>query len=487
MADDVVFKVVGEARDAIKDLNQVVRAQNKMIAGMKKSNDESKKLAKSGKDVGRGFGEAKKAMAGMVASALSIQTVTSIFSGMRSEVEQLTDAANQSAESIQRLLQVSSSSKDFKNLQAIGSRISQQYGIDRGAANQLVFDVRSARNLKDEDVDFFARTQKVFGDATAVANSVNQVLENFGSGAGNVRQITNKLLKSAESVSGMTASQVAERMKVIAPSAQAAGYSFDDTLATFSAAANEFGPERAATRLNTFLAKAEQGGFAGRSFAEGLSNFRAMSPEDQKSLMANQEFSQAVKLLTNQLSNAATFRSGITASGQAGPGNDLIGGKIRQFYDDRYLSSLDRLRRSQQSLNEAGRYKSVEEQMTNAYINESRASSLRRNENPVARLARTGIQRSLQFLNADEGVLRGVDRINPVTTAINNADRGFFGAFLGTQGSIRNPGDILETGGGQGRSLKEALDRNTESNKALVRESQVTRNVAKRGGLYPGE
>jgi hypothetical protein len=232
--------------------------------GFDKLTDKVRQLERKLKEVGRSSktqGSRMKRSFGSVVMVMGslqggIDKVTEAFRFMDAEAARGAETIKKMEEGAKRLIQVSTSATEFRQLMALSKSIALT-GIEPTLAQGMVFGAKSQGLLAN--IPLFARSAQFMDPLTAIT-SVGKFKSAFGEAeAGTSRELLNKFLRAAH-FSDVTVDEIAKASVIAAQPASRLGGSDEELLAFMSVLSPAFkSPETAAFRIARFSALAERG------------------------------------------------------------------------------------------------------------------------------------------------------------------------------------------------------------------------------------
>jgi len=232
---DVKFTGSSDFGKVKKDYDDLARRTARLEAENKKLNATAEKQSKA-------YGRARKEAGGLMTSLQGFLGIASTAGMVTSVVDQLgkalqfakeeSDKAKQSLteweDPASRLLQISTSAKDFDSLIAKADAASKKYGVDRQQAMRVLFSARSEG--WEGSYEKLLAGRQVLGDVEAGATVAGQIPGLFPTANVKPMEAVNMVLKAAQQ-SRLDFAEVASAAPMISQGAALAGSSPEETLA----------------------------------------------------------------------------------------------------------------------------------------------------------------------------------------------------------------------------------------------------------------
>ena len=297
---DRTFKKIKELGHITDDLNE------KTKKAAKSQDDLADALKRTG---GSDFGKLGGAgiSGGMAGGAIATAVGAAVASALRGTLEQIRNDLAGGAASLakfdpgyKRLVQVSGSQAEFEQLRNITQGVAIKYGMETGAAQDLVFNARSLGELPN--IEALAAASQ-FTDANAMALAAGKLKSAFGaSEAGSTTQIINKLIAAAET-SDIPIERLATAVLASGASGARMGATDEEVIAATSQLSKVFKSEEVGgTRLSAVLAAfAQKNVGGGKGLMAALSEYGGMSEAKKSGFTANKEFAEGIQAIMSNL------------------------------------------------------------------------------------------------------------------------------------------------------------------------------------------
>lgn len=322
---------------------------------------------------------------GLVGPMIAVSAAAAVISKAMAEIEKTGEDARRVIDSVtqsgKRLVQVSSSPEELKQLRALATGLSKEHGLTAANAEDLVFQAKSAGML--QDVQLFAQSQQ-FTDPIQAMMAAQKFKEAFGAKeVGTSREVLSKVLEAAK-VSDVSFEKLAPASIAAAGSVSAVKGGDEDLLATLAAlSAGGKSPEEVAMRIKAFssvlLKTAGSGGKKGfgskggkdlskLGLVGGLEAVMGMSEDEQRELLSgNQEALLLFEQFKVKGGDVKSLRDQLLKV-QGGGDDDAFGRALGIAQSDVELESVRGAEQGKALLDEANRQFGPEEKKKQALI-----------------------------------------------------------------------------------------------------------------------
>lgn len=304
----------------------------------KNAQAEFAKIKKSG---GEAFGEGAvanlaKFAAGWLSLSATLGLVREAIARVREEQAKALESFDQQSDPNRRLLQVSTSAEDFKNLTSQADALAMQYGIGREEARNLMFSGRSEGF--EGSAAFIASNAQVL-DVASQAKVAGQIPGLFQREGLTPEEAINMGLTAAAE-SRLNFEEIAAAMPGAAEGGALAGASSSETFGALSVLAGRFkSGDTAADRLKAFTSAVglDQGNdemgrdsLQGTGIVEAVQRLQAMSEEQRRDFLGEgQEVNAAYTILVEEF-GAIQDRIATIQEAQAATGTDQSAVALRR-------------------------------------------------------------------------------------------------------------------------------------------------------------
>jgi len=288
----VVVTMSGDEARLFRAMQKVVDQQDKLNSKLKdtaKNSDEAGKRSKdafdkSGLSLNKLSASLVTYAAGVAGAAGAVGLLRSAWEQVRKEQEAGLSQLQRTQGQDRRLLQISTSAKDFDQLRDQADSLASQFGVDRAVVREVIFAAVS-ENFRDAVPAIIAANQVI--DPVSAAGVAGQAPALFKGTIGALEAV-NLTLKAAQA-SRLNFEQIAASLPQAAEGGSVAKATAEETLAVLSVLASEFkSGDTAADRIKAFATAAginEQ--FAGQGIIAVVEKLQQMDAEGRSKFLGS--------------------------------------------------------------------------------------------------------------------------------------------------------------------------------------------------------